>query len=121
MSYTAGSIQQMSSNNMMQVTTFFSYQHSVISSVAYTTSTAPVQMADGPCSNPGCQAAPPTNLPNLVEYSAQESKFVNKIKSELDLAGISGERSLGRFNLAEPQTEAELAEAGCSPELIQAL
>lgn len=121
MSYTAGSIQQMSSNNVMQVTTFFSCQHSVISSVAYTTSMAPVQMADGPCSNPECQTAPPTNLPTLVEYSAQESKFVNKIKSELELAGMSGERSLGRFNLAEPQTEVELAEAGCSPELIQAL
>ena len=118
---TGGSAQQMSNNNTMEVTTFFACQHSVTSFVACTTTTAPIQMADGPCNNPKCQAAPPTVFPTITCYSADKGKFVNKIKTELELAGMAGEKSLRLFNLAEPQTEADLVEAGYSPQLIQAL
>jgi hypothetical protein len=114
---TASSVQQQMSNTM-QVTTFFSCQHSVTSSVPYTTSTAPVQMADGPCSNPVCQAAPSTTASIASE---QEIKSVNQMKSQLELAGMSGERCLRMFSLGEPQTQADLADAGCSPEVITAL
>ena len=114
---TASSVQQQMSNTM-QVTTFFSCQHSVTSSVAYTTSTAPVQIAEGPCNNPVCQAAPPSTLPIASE---QEIKSVNQMKSQLELAGMSGERCLRMFSLGEPQTQADLADARCSPEVITAL
>jgi hypothetical protein len=113
----ASSVQQQMSNTM-QVTTFFSCQHSVTSSVPYTTSTAPVQIAEGPCNNPVCQAAPPSTLPIASE---QEIKSVNQMKSQLELAGMSGERCLRMFSLGEPQTQADLADAGCSPEVIAAL
>ena len=114
---TASSVQQQMSNTM-QVTTFFSCQHSVTSSVPYTTSTAPVQMADGPCNNPVCQAAPSTTASIASE---QEIKSVNQMKSQLELAGMSGERCLRMFSLGEPQTQADLADARCSPEVITAL
>jgi len=122
MGITAGSTQQMS-NNTMQVTTYFSCQHSVTTSVTYTTTTAPVQMANGPCNSPVCQAAPPNAFafPTIASYSVTDGKFVNKMKPELELAGMSTERCLQKFNLAEPQTQADLAEAGCSPQVIQVL
>jgi hypothetical protein len=122
MSFSAGSastVQQVPST--MQVTTFFSCTHSVTSSVAYTTTTAPVQVDDGPCNNPACQAAPSTNLPTITSYNEQESRFVSKLKAELDLAGMSGERCLRLYAAIEPQTQADLAEAGCSSEVITAL
>jgi hypothetical protein len=75
-------------------------------------------MADGPCSSSACQAAPPTTFPVASE---QEIKSVNQVKSQLDLAGMSGERCLRIFSLGEPQTQADLADAGCSPEVIAAL
>jgi hypothetical protein len=116
---TASSVQQMSST--MQVTTFFSCTHSETSTVAYTTSTAPVQVSDGPCNNTMCQAAKPSTFPTIASYNETESSFVSKLTSQLQLAGMSGERCLGKFNLVEPQTQADLVEAGCSPLVVTAL
>jgi hypothetical protein len=75
-------------------------------------------MADGPCNSPACQAAPSTTFPVASE---QEIKSVNQMKSQLELAGMSGERCLRMFSLCEPQTQADLADAGCSQEVIAAL
>jgi hypothetical protein len=115
---TASSVQQTST---MQVITFFSCTHSGTSTVAYTTSTAPVQVSDGPCNNTMCQAAKPSTFPTIASYSETESRFVNKMTSELQLAGMSGERCLLKFNLVEPQTQADLVEAGCSPLVVTVL
>jgi hypothetical protein len=114
---TASSVQQWTSNTM-EVTTFFTCQDSVTTTVAYTTSTAPVQMSVAPCASFACQNASPTPLPVASE---QEIKSVNQMKSQLDLAGMSGERCLRMFSLGEPQTQADLADAGCSQEVITAL
>jgi hypothetical protein len=68
-----------------------------------------------------CQAASPTTFSTIASYSETESRFFNQIKSQLELAGMSGETCLRKIALAEPQTQADLADAGCSPQVIAAL
>jgi hypothetical protein len=117
----SGTGNSVSMSSTMQVITFFSFTHSETSTVAYTTSTAPVQVSDGPCKNLVCQAAKPATFSTIASYNETESRFVSKMTSELQLAGMSGETCLLKFNLAEPHTEADLVEAGCSPMVVTAL
>jgi hypothetical protein len=61
-------------------------------------------MNDGPCGADACQ-----------------KRFVNKMRSELQLAGMNCEAALRKFAQCEPMLKQELAYAGCPCDMIEAL
>lgn len=81
-------------------------RHTQSSNLPYSPSTAAnnVRMADGPCPSPACQ-----------------KKFVNKMRSELQLAGMNCESSLRKFGMVEPMLKEELTMAGCPNDMVEAL
>jgi hypothetical protein len=90
----------------MQVLTNYACKHTEFDTVAYSPALASANFRsiDGPCSFEECQ-----------------SKFASKVKSELQLAGMSCESALRRFGNVEPMLAEELTTAGCTPDVVKAL
>jgi hypothetical protein len=103
-SFSASSTQHADSTT--QVLTNYACKHTEIDSVAFSPALASTNFRsiDGPCSFEECQ-----------------SKFASKVKSELQLAGMSCESALRRFGNVEPMLAEELITAGCTPEVVKAL
>jgi hypothetical protein len=91
---------------MVPVTVTFACKHSEVTSVPYTAGTAPVTFVlnDCHCDAPECQ-----------------KRFVNKLRSELQLAGVNCEFSLRKFQMVEPMLKQELESAGCDSDIVDAL
>lgn len=91
---------------LVSVSVTFACRHSEISTVPCTAGTVPVgfMLNDGHCSAPACQ-----------------KRFINKMRSELQLAGMNCEASLRRFAMAEPMLKEEMLAAGCTLDIAEAL
>lgn len=95
------------STMMTTVTVLFGdCRHAEFTTVVYDPNTRTnLMMKDGPCSAPACQ-----------------KRFVNKTRSDLQLAGMACEGALRRFNMVEPMLREELMDEGCSDDaMIEAL
>jgi hypothetical protein len=91
---------------MVPVTVTFACKHSEVTAVPYTAGTSPVTFVlnDCHCGAPECQ-----------------KRFVNKTRSELQLAGMNCESSLRRHAFVEPMLKEELESAGCDSDIVEAL
>ena len=91
---------------MVPVSVTFACKHSEICPVPYTAGTVSVgfMLNDGHCSAPACQ-----------------KRFINKLRSEAQLAGMNCEASLRRFAMVEPMLKEEMLAAGCSTDIAEAL
>lgn len=91
---------------MVSVSVTFACKHSEICPVPHTAGTVPIgfMLNDGHCSAPECQR-----------------RFINKMRSETQLAGMNCEASLRRFAMVEPMLKEEMLAAGCSTDIAEAL
>lgn len=91
---------------MVSIPVVFACKHAELTTVSCTAGTAPVGFMenDGHCRELACQ-----------------KRFINKLRSELQLTGMNCEGSLRRFTMVEPMLKEELVSAGCNPELVEAL
>lgn len=91
---------------MVSVPVVFACKHSELITIPYTCDSAIVSfmLNDGYCSAPECQ-----------------KKFVNTLRSELQLAGMNCESSLRRFGMVEPMLKEELSASGCPADMVEAL
>lgn len=91
---------------MVPVSVTFACKHSEICPVPHTAGTVPIgfMLNDGHCSAPECQR-----------------RFINKMRSEAQLAGMNCEASLRRFAMVEPMLKEEMLAAGCSTDIAEAL
>ncbi|GAB7328336.1 hypothetical protein MBLNU13_g00329t1 [Cladosporium sp. NU13] len=91
---------------VVSVSVTFACKHSEICAVPYTAGTVPVgfMLNDGHCSADACQ-----------------KRFINKMRSEAQLAGMNCEASLRRFAMVEPMLKEEMLAAGCSTDIAKAL
>jgi len=91
---------------MVPVSVTFACKHSEICPVPHTAGTVPIgfMLNDGHCSAPECQR-----------------RFINKMRSEAQLAGMNCEASLRRFTMVEPMLKEEMLAAGCSTDIAEAL
>ena len=91
---------------MVSIPVVFTCKHCELTTVLYTcdNAIASFMLNDGYCSAPDCQ-----------------KRFVNKMGSELQLAGMNCESSLRRFGMVEPMLAEELSATGCPPDMIEAL
>ena len=91
---------------MVPVSVVFACKHAELTTMPYGYDSASVgfMLNDRHCSAPACQ-----------------KRFVNKMRSELQLAGMNCKASLRKFTMVEPMLKEEMASVGCSADLVEAL
>lgn len=106
----------------MQITTYFACRHAEVTTAPFNEDICPTQIVAKACPNPTCQSTPlSTHLTPRCKTDKDIKDLLRKVDTDLTLAGMNAEAALRAFSMAEPMLPEDIAAAGCSPDIVEAL